>query len=276
VTWEAAGGTIDSNGVFVAGDDPGTYPVIARAGNRSAEAEVTILRCTPVPTPTPSPSPEATDTPTPEPTQPATPSVSDPQGDVAMYASGAVVESPPAGIDIRSASIEADTSIALEPADTVPAELEAWREEGEALLWLVLYQPVPEEPTVFTDWLFSLDLDGDEQTGRPPGSAQINPDLGDDAVLGVNYNPATASFEAYLVVWDPAQGNWSSVANAARFYLSEGRTLIGLAAPRDVLAETVSDITGVTIAPDAVEGRVAALSYVDSQRVIDFFPDRPE
>ena len=42
---------------------------------------------------------------------------------------------------------------------------------GEVLLWITLYEPIPAAPTVFTDWLIALDLDGDRATGRPAGAA---------------------------------------------------------------------------------------------------------
>jgi hypothetical protein len=38
----------------------------------------------------------------------------------------------------------------------------------------------------------------------------------------------------------------------------------------------VSQVTGVTAVPEAARGRAAALAGTGAQRVIDFYPDRPE
>jgi len=58
--------------------------------------------------------------------------------------------------------------------------------------------------------------------------------------------------------------------------VDESRTLIGLALPLETLAQTVAQITDVTLVPEAVKGRAAVLSYAGEQAVIDFYPDLPE
>ena len=279
VTWQATGGTISASGLFVADDSPGDYAITAaQQGSRKvAEAVAHIVACTPTPTsappPTPTPTPIPTVTPTPEPT-PLPPA--DPQGDVGAYESGAPVEGIPTGVDLRAASASADVRVELQPATGAPAELAGWATEGEVLLWISLYDPVPNPPAVYADWLFALDLDGDVSTGRPAGAARINPDLGTETAVGVSYNPVIGKYEPYLWVWDTAQEDWTEVPDVVRFYLDESRTLIGLALSLETLAQNVAQTTGVTLVPEAVRGRAAALSLAGEQAVVDFCPDRPE
>jgi hypothetical protein len=277
VTWEATGGTIGESGLFTAGDTPGDYIVTAARSEsrRIAQAIVHVAACTPTPTPVPSPTP--TPTPTATPTLEPTPTPpADLQGDVGSYESGAPVEGAPAGVDIRAASVAPDLRVDLQPTEGVPAELAGWASEGEALLWIALHEPIPAPPAVFIDWLFALDLDGDITTGRPAGTGRVNPDLGTEATIGVSYSPASGEYEPYFWVWDPAQEDWTEVADEVRLYLSESRTLIGLALPLETLTQNVAQTTGVTVVPEAVKGRAGALSYAGAQGVIDFYPDRPE
>jgi hypothetical protein len=223
----------------------------------------------PTETPTLEPTPEPTSTPTPTPPP-------DPQGDVGVYGSGEPVEDPPAGLDIRAASPDSDLRVALQPGEGAPSELAEWVAEGEILLWIALHEPIPDPPTQYTEWLFALDLDGDLETGRPPGVARINPDLGMEAAIGVYYNPSSEGYMAYLLVWDPEQGGLTPQVGSVRFTLDESRTLLGLAMPLETLTQTVAQIADVTVAPEAVKGRAAALSDVAGLRVIDFYPDRPD
>lgn len=276
VTWESTGGTISESGLFAAGNAPGDYTItVSQHDSRQVtEAIVHVVACTPIPTHTPMPSPTPTTTaPTPEPTMPSS---GDAQGDVGAYESGAPVEGVPAGVDIQAASVGADLRVDLQSTEGVPAELAGWAAEDEALLWISLYEPVPDPPDVYTDWIFALDLDGDVATGRPAGSARINPDLGTEVAIGVSYNPASGEFEPYFLVWDPAQDGWEEVPDVVRFYIGESRTLIGLALPLETLTQNVAQTAGVTLVPEAVKGRAAVLSYVGEQGVIDFYPNRPE
>ena len=229
------------------------------------------LMDTPPPTQTPMPISTATLTPEPLPTP-----LSDPQGDVVAYESGNPVEGVPAGVDIRAASVGADLRVVLQPAGGVPAELAAWATEDEALLWISLYDPVPDPPTVFTDWLFVMDLDGDVTTGRPAGAVRINPDLGYEVAIGVSYNNVSAEYESYFLVWDQAQQALVSKPDAPRFVLAETRTLIGLALPLATLTENVEQTASVTLVPGDVKGRAAVQSYAQGQKVIDFCPNLPD
>ena len=282
ISWRANGGAISESGPFTAnfaaGDEPGDYVItVIRKGPRQvADATVHVSACTPTPTPSPTPIPTPTPvpSPTPAPTPEPTPSFNDPRGDVGAYDSGAPVEGVPAGIDIRIASVGTDLRLNLQSTAGVPAELTGWAVEGEVLLWLTLYEPVPSPPA-YSDWLFVLDLDGDAATGRPAGSARINPDLGDEAVVGVLYDPASGEYTPYFLVWDTTQGSWTDGPEGIRFYLGESRTVIGLALPLETLTQAVAQTTGVTLVPGVVKGRAAALSVVGEQTVVDFYPDRP-
>ncbi len=278
VTWEATGGTISESGLFAASDAPGDYTITAtrRDSRKTARAIVHVVACTPTPTPVPSPVPTPTPTPTATPTPEPTPlPPADPQGDVGAYGSGDPVEGVPAGVDISAASVAPDLRVVLQPTEGVPPELVGWATEGEMLLWLSLHEPVPALPAAFTDWLFALDLDGDTDTGRAAGAGRINPDLGTEAAVGVSYNPANGEYEPYLWIWDPAQEEWTEEPDVVRFYVDESRTLIGLALSLETLTQNVAQTTGVTVVPEAVKGRAAALSFAGEQGVVDFYPDRP-
>lgn len=282
ISWRTNGGTISESGPFTANftddDEPGDYVITAiRSRPRQvADAIVYVSACTPTPTPSPTPIPTHTPTPSPapSPTSEPTPSFDDPRGDVGAYDSGASVEGVPIGVDVRIASVGTDLRINLQPAAGVPAELAGWTAEGEILLWIVLYDPIPNPPA-YTDWLFALDVDGNIATGRPVGSARINYELGDEAVVGVLYDPASGEYVPYFLVWDPAQGGWTDGPEGIRFTLSESRTVVGLALPLETLTDAVAQTTGVTLVPGAVKGRAAVLSVAGEQTVVDFYPDRP-
>ncbi len=282
ISWRASGGTINESGPlaanFTTDGEPGNYIITAiRRGPRQvADATVHVNACTPTPTPSPTPIPTPTPlpSPTPMPTLEPTLSFDDPRGDVNAYDGGAAVEGVPASADVRIASVGPDLRVNLQPAAGIPAELAGWAVEGEILLWITLYEPVPNPPA-YSDWLFVLDLDGNVATGRAAGSARINPDLGDEAVLGVLYDPASGEYTPYFLVWDPAQGGWSDGPDGIRFYLGESRTVIGMALPLETLTQAASQTTGVTLVPGAVRGRAAALSIVGGQMVVDFYPNRP-
>ncbi len=262
--------------------------LITRAIFPSAEPEPTItptftaapatLTAVLAPLPTNTPGPVPTDTPVPTETPLPTPiiqvSPADPQADVVSYNDLVLVQDVPAGVDIRAASPASDLRITLQDAGNVPSELSGWA-EGEVLLWIALYDPVPDPPSAYTEWLFVLDLDGNTETGRPPGSLHTNPDLGIEVAIGAFYDPATGGYETYSLVWDPAVGNWADGPAGLHFTLSDSRAVVGLALPLDTLTQSVAQVAGVTVAPGVVRGRAATLATTD-QRIIDFYPDRPE
>jgi hypothetical protein len=284
VTWEASGGTISSEGVFTAGDTPGDYTVSAarEESRRAAGAIVHIIPCTPTPTATPLPTMPPTATPepeaTPEPTEtePTSPTSPDPQGDVGTYETGAAVETVPAGVDVVDASIGPDGSVTFQPSEDPPAELEGWVEEGETLFWISLQDAVPDPPAGYMNWLFVFDVDGNTETGRPVGSRRINPDLGDEVAVGVNYNANTEAYETYSLVWDSENGTWAN-GPEVRYTFGESRTIVGLAFSLEGLEEAVAQTEASALAPEAAAGRAAAETYLaDGTRVIDFYPNLPE
>jgi hypothetical protein len=202
--------------------------------------------------------------------------VLDLQGDVGVYGSGALVEGAPGGVDIQSANIDVDLRLSLQPGDQVPTELAQWASEGELLLWLSFYDPIPDPPPVYIDWVFVLDLDGDAATGRPVGTAQINPDLGYEAAIGVSYNDIRGAYERYFLVWDPARSALVGRPDVPRFIVTESRTLIGMALPLETVTQAAQGTAGVAFVPEQIRGRAAAQSRAAGQKVIDFYPDRPE
>jgi hypothetical protein len=197
----------------------------------------------------------------------------DPQGDAGDYNSGVPVAGIAPGVDIDNASVGNDMRVDLGSTERVPPELSDCAAEGEMLLWISLHESIPEVPVYNSQWLFVLDLDGDIATGRPTDTVRINPDLGYEAAIGISYED---QYVSYLLVWDPARAQLIGVPDTVRFCQNESRTLIGLALVQEMLAENVTQITGVTIVPDAVKGRVAAVSFVGERRVADFYPDLPE
>ena len=230
-----------------------------------------IVSCAPTATPRPSPTPAPTATPTPE---PGAILPVDAQGDVGTYDSGAPVAGAPAGVDISAASIAPDLRIALQPAE-VPGALAGWAQPGEVVLWIALYEPIPNPPAVYMDWIFALDVDGNTATGRAPGSFRINPDLGDDAVVGVSYDTTSGLYEPYFYVWSASQRQLVAGTGTVRYFIDSTRTLVALALPLDALTQSVAQGSGATVVPEAVRGRAAAVSFAGAQRVIDFYPDRP-
>lgn len=283
VEWRATGGTISASGRFAAdftaSDEPGDYVItVIRSNPRQiADAVAHVAVCTPTPVPSPTPIPTLTPIPSPSPmpTPEPTPSPTDSRGDVGAYDSGVPVEGVPVGVDIRSASVGTDLQVDLQSTAGMPEELIGWVTEGEVLFWIMSYEPIPNPP-VYTDWLFALDLDGDIATGRPAGSARVNPDLGDEAVVGALYDPTIAEYSPYFLVWDPAQGSWVDGPEGVRFYIGESRTVVGFALSLETLTQAVAETSGVTLAPEAAKGRAAVLSFAGEQTVVDFYPDRPQ
>ncbi len=286
VTWEASGGTINAEGVFTAADTPGDYTVSVtrEESGRAAGAIVHVVACTPTPTATPLPTVPPTTMPeptapaaTPEPTAPTASSANpDPQGDIGVYDTGAPIESPPAGADIAAASISPDSKISLQPTEDVPEELADWSEEGETFFWMSLYDAIPDPPLGYMNWLFVIDTDGNSETGRPVGSARINPDLGDEVALGVSFNANTGAYESYALVWDAENEAWAN-GPEVRYTFAESRTVVGLALSSEALEEAIAQADAAPVAPDAAKGRAAAETYLaDGTRVIDFYPNLPE
>jgi hypothetical protein len=236
------------------------------------ESPVSVVPTTPPPTskPKPTDTPAPTDTPTPEPA-PAFPP--DAEGDAFIYETGDPAEEIPEGVDIRVASVGADMKVALGLPVEVPEELAGWAAEDEMLVWIELYEPIPESPTEKLEWMFVLDMDGDTGTGRPAGQRPINPDLGYEVAVALAYDPGSEAYSAYCLVW--AAGSWVA-GPEVRYYTNESRTLIGLAVSREALIESVTTNSGVTAVPDGVKGRAAAFSGTGAGRSVDFYPELPK
>jgi len=166
-----------------------------------------------------------------------------------------------------------DLRISLLSRESLPAGLAEWTQEGEAVLWIALYDPLPEAPLANVDWLFVLDVDGDPTTGRPPGTRPINVGLGDEAAVGLFYTLETETYAPFFSVWDPAQEGFVSVPAQVRFWLSDDRRVIGLAMPLATLREQVERVAGVTLRPEAVRGRAAAIAFLAAEPVADLYPD---
>lgn len=275
IEWAATGGEISPDGHYTAGELPGDYEVRAAGPERGqrGRAFVHVVLCTPTPPASPTPTPAPSPTPSPE---PAALPAADAQGDVAGYSTGAPVAAPPPGLDIRNASVTAELRIALDTAAGLPPELAEWMEEGEAVLWIALYDPIdPATLPTTTDWLFVVDMDGDPATGRPPGTRPINPDLGDEVAIGVSYYP-DGTHRPYLLIWSSTAQDWVERPDVVRHWVNEERTLVALAVPLELLTQQVSEYAGVTFAPELARGRAAAISYAAPDPVVDFYPDLPE
>jgi hypothetical protein len=171
-------------------------------------------------------------------------------------------------MDIRACSVGADGHIALVPGDE-PPELAGNTAPGEILLWMALYEPIPDPPLQYIEWLFALDLDGDVATGRPAGSARIDPDLGTEAAIGAFYDPVNERYEAYFLAWDPVRRILIPADDPVRIIVDDSRTVIGLALPLEALGRAGE--IGVE-----TRGRAAALTWVGETQVIDYCPERAE
>jgi hypothetical protein len=185
------------------------------------------------------------------------------------------VDQAPAGVDIQAASVAPDLRIALDSRAGAPPELAEWAGEDEILLWIEFYDSIPNPPGVYADWLFAMDVDGNSETGRTPGAVRVNPDFGDESVIGVSFDPDAGAYSSYLLIWDQYTDDWATGSDIVRATITEDRTALGLAVPRDTYLAEVAEISGIEVLTDSVRGRAAALSYVGAQAVIDFYPDRP-
>jgi len=264
--WQATGGTVTQSGLYTAGVAPGDYAVTASRDTQEAAAMVHIVACTPTPTYIPTIAP--TETPIPPTEAPDL----DPKGDVEIYETEAQVASFPGGVDIKGGSVRPeDLHVALQPAaEDVPQELAGWASEGEALIWIVLQDPIPDPPAVTTRWIFVLDLDGNTATGRAPGTLKVNRGLGDEVAVLLTYSGGAYNVEDW--VWDSANGSWVAGPGGVRYKISDSRTIAALALPLDAFTQAVLQRSGVTVNLDAVKGRVAADAYPE-QRVIDYYPN---
>jgi hypothetical protein len=263
VTWAVTSGTITQSGLYTADAGAGdfTITVTGRDSKQTATAVVRVLPC--APTATPVPTVGATETPLPQPTVAFAP---DPQGDVVDYSTRASVEGAPTGLDIQAASVSGDLRVALQPGSDVPEALTGWAAEGEGLIWITLYEPVPEGSRI--RWFLVLDVDGNSATGRSPGTLDIDTGLGDEVAIMVEHGTGQVT----TWVWDNTSGFVDGPAGT-RYTVTESGTVVGFAIPLEALTQAVSQQAGVTLTLDAVRGRVAADAFLGEQRIIDYYPN---
>ncbi len=131
---------------------------------------------------------------------------------------------------------------------------------------MTLHTPIPETLPVRTDWFFVLDLDGNPQTGRPPGTRPANQGLGDEIAVGVYYDPTVGGFRSYLLLWNSARREFTD-GGEPRFWLSPDRTTVAVAVSLETLQAR-------GFVPEAARGRAIALAYVTPEPVADFYPER--
>ncbi len=241
-----------------------------------------VVRETPLPPPTPTGVPlplptvipiTLTETlPTLVPTPPP-----DPANDEAWLVGGEAVDAPPAGVDIAGCNVNTDTLVHL--GLTVPLTVEVVTDTEQLHIWLTLREPVPAGRDLTYHFLVALDLDGDPDTGRPPGAGYINPELGAEVGAGVFLYP-NGELEPYLFIWDTTRGDWASEAatpDIVQATLNESCDTIVFTFPLEKLSAAVEELSGVTLTPGNLKGRTAVIANSTTEpAVVDFCPDLPE
>ena len=242
-----------------------------------------VVRETPLPPPTPTgvPLPLPTVAPitlteTPLAIVSTPPPPPDPASDETWLVGGEVVDAPPAGVDIASCNVNTDTLVQL--GLTVPLTVEVVTDTEQLHIWLTLREPVPAGRDLTYHFLVALDLDGDPDTGRPPGAGHINPELGTEVGAGVFLYP-DGELEPYLFIWDTAQGDWADAAatpDIIQTTLNESRDIVVFTFPLEGLSAAVEELSGITLTPGNLKGRTAAIANSDTEpAVVDFCPDLP-
>ncbi len=240
-----------------------------------------VVRATPLPPPTPTgvPLPLPTVVPITLTATPPTivpPPPPDPANDEAWLVSGEAVSSPPAGVDIAGCNVNTDTLVHLDL--TVPLTVEVVTDTEQLHIWLTLHEPVPAGRDLTYHFLVALDLDGDPDTGRPPGAGHINPELGTEVGAGIFLYP-DGELEPYLFIWDTARGDWANEAvppDIVQATLNENRDIVVFTFQLESLSAVVEELSGVTLTPGNFKGRTAIIANSDTEPpVVDFCPDLP-
>ncbi|MBN1262337.1 MAG: hypothetical protein JXB35_16780 [Anaerolineae bacterium] len=233
--------------------------------------------------PTPLPTPIPLPTPTPTPVAPLTTTVAvtgmvptDPQNDVASLVGAQPVAAPPAGVDIAGCNVSSDTLIL---PNLAPPFLFPDAGDGEHLvIWLQLQGQVPGERTLNYHWLVALDVDGNPDTGRPPGAGYINPELGAEIGAGVFLYPDGA-LDPYIFIWDSALADWADdarVPDVVEATLNETQDVVVLSFRLDELRAAIEEIAGVSLDPAVLRGRTGTIASSETTAaVVDFCPDLP-
>ncbi len=240
-----------------------------------------VVRETPLPPPTPTGAPlplptviPITLTETPPTIVPPPPP--DPANDETWLVGGEAVDAPPAGVDIAGCNVNTDTLVHL--GLTVPLTVEVVTDTEQLHIWLTLREPVPAGRDLTYHFLVALDLDGDPDTGRPPGAGYINPELGTEVGAGVFLYP-DGELEPYLFIWDTARGDWAGAAatpDIVQTTLNESRDIVVFTFPLERLSAAVEELSGVTLTPGNLKGRTAIIANSDTAPpIVDFCPDLP-
>ena len=311
--WTTTAGGVSSSGFYSAPDEPGEYSVMAepQRGDSRALALVHVVACVdgrplPPPKPTelpppapptltptatltptprkPTPSPTATLPRSPLPTPTVVPALAvclDPSGDLVRYDTLAPVTATAPGADLARASIDRQGR----PVTTLPSELRAevsdWDAQTSLILWMALYDPVPDtaapgEPGTEQYWLFALDVDGESLTGRPLGDGAINPDMGVEVTIGVKAAPALGPEpEAYVYIWNAVARTSVRKTEGVEARFSRGRDVVFLRISLDDLAREVRQLSGTEVDWGQAVGRAATLTMTAGGMLADFCPALP-
>ncbi len=238
-----------------------------------------VVQETPLPPPTPTGVPLPLPTVVPLTETPPTivpPPPPDPASDETWLAGGEAVDAPPAGVDIAACNVNTDTLVHLDL--TVPLTVEVVTDTEQLHIWLTLREPVPAGRDLTYHFLVALDLDGDPDTGRPPGAGHINPELGTEVGAGVFLYP-DGELEPYLFIWDTARGDWANEAvppDIVQATLNENHDIVVFTFQLESLSAAVEELSGVTLTSSNLKGRTAVIASSDTEPpVVDFCPDLP-
>ena len=238
-----------------------------------------------VPAPQPTPTTKPVE-PTPTATTPVTVTLplptpnnqplQDELADISTLAGGAAVNTPPTGMDIATCNISSDTLVLR--SLPLPASLltETTSNTETLTLWFTLQEPIPAQRTLTYHLLMALDLDGDPNTGRPPGNGKINPELGTEIGAGFFLQP-NDELEPYIYAWSDVVGDWDGdTPDIMTFQLNETRDSVRMDLPLAELRRTLEEISGVTLQLESMRGRVAIIASSQTEAaVVDFCPDLP-
>jgi hypothetical protein len=298
IQWAATDGTIGAEGFYIAPPEPGDYQIIAQHPSKpySAVAMVhvvqdttitevpsdlpTLTQTATVPTETPAPPTPTPKQPTSTPTQTPTPTpipetLFDDSGDLFDFNTLQPFTYTLPGSDIKLACLDEDLRLMRTVPPELASEVGDWNTEENLILWITLYEPVSATLNVETSWLFALDTDNDPATGRPPGSGQINPELGTEVTIGVHSAASDVGFDPYMYVWKAASSDFELAAIDLETRLSTARDTILIRVPVEELTNAIREFAQTEPDWDEAVGRSATLAIVGEVMVADFYPELP-
>ena len=291
IRWAATGGTIGAEGFYIAPSELGDYQVIAQHPSEpySAVATVHVVQDTTV-TIVPTALPTLTQTaivptetpipPTPTPTQTPTPTpipetLFDASGDLFDFNTLQPFTHTLPSSDIKLACLDEELRLMRTLPPELAGEVGDWNTEENLILWIVLHEPISPTLNVETSWLFALDTDNDPATGRPPGSGQINPELGAEVTIGVHSTASGAGFDPYMYVWKVASSDFELTAIDLETRLNTARDTILIRVPVKELTDAIREFAQTEPDWDEAVGRSATLAIVGEVMVADFYPELP-